>query len=294
LETVVLESLSITTDDGQTLSARHYCPQGVPVQRAVIIATALGVPQSFYQRYAQWLAQQGCVVVTFDWRGMYDSAPSSLRGYRAKLSDWALHDAPAVMNAVAQRHPDLPISWFGHSMGGILYGLMPPHPRVDHVVTLGSGSGYNAHLARPLRYVIRVFWHVMVPLSVARHGYFAGSRMKAVGDLPRGVVAQWKRWSQHPDFVLSDGEHARKAYASVTQPITAVMIDDDVFASHEGVRAQHAHYRNAPLTHVLVRPRDHGVRAIGHFNYFHARTGARAWALSRAWLGLPGHPTEAR
>jgi len=283
---IALESLTITTDDGQHLAVQHYRPQGVPVRRAVIIATALGVPQSFYQRYAVWLVEQGCVVYTFDWRGMGRSAPASLLGYRARLSDWALHDAPAVMNAVAQRHPELPISWFGHSMGGILYGLMPQHPRIDHVTTLASGSGYGAHLARPLRYVISVFWHVMVPLSVARHGYFAGRRLKAVGDVPRGVVAQWKRWSQHPDFVLSDGEHARQAYARVTQPITAVMIDDDVFASHEGVRAQHAHYRNAPVTHVLVKPKDHGVRAIGHFNFFHARTGPKVWGLSREWLGL--------
>ncbi len=64
------------------------------------------------------------------------------------------------------------------------------------------------------------------------------------------------------------------------------MIDDDVFASHEGVRAQHAHYRNAPVTHVLVKPEDHGVRAIGHFNFFHARTGPKVWGLSREWLGL--------
>jgi predicted alpha/beta hydrolase len=291
-----LESLTLITDDGQPLAARAFKPSGgVLASRAVIIATALGVPQSFYERYARWLVQQGCVVYTFDWRGMGQSAPASLRGYRAKLSDWALHDAPAVMAAVAQRHPELPISWFGHSMGGILYGLMPQHPRIDQVVTLGSGSGYNAHLGRPLRYVIHAFWHVLVPLSVARHGYFAGSRIKAVGDVPRGVIAQWKRWSQHPDFVLSESEHARRAYAQVRVPITAVMVDDDVYASHEGVLAQHAHYRHAPVTQVLLKPREHGVRAIGHFNFFHARTGPRVWALSRAWLGLPDQvvPTTA-
>lgn len=281
-----MEFLSITTDDGQTLAVQQFWPQGVPVRRAVIIATALGVSQSFYQRYALWLADQGCVVYTFDWRGMGLSAPASLRGYRAQLSDWALHDAPAVMNTVAQRHPSLGISWFGHSMGGILYGLMPRQSRIDHVVTLGSGSGYRAHLARPWRYLIGVFWHVVVPLSVARHGYFAGRRINAVGDLPRGVVAQWKRWSQHPDFVLSDGEHARQAYDQVTQAITAVMIDDDELASHEGVRAQHAHYRHAPIAHVLLKPRDHGLTAMGHFNFFHSKSGPRVWALSRAWLGL--------
>jgi predicted alpha/beta hydrolase len=48
--------------------------------------------------------------------------------------------------------------------------------------------------------VIGAFWHVIVPLSVARHGYFAGRRIRAVDDLPHGVVAQWKRWCSHPDL----------------------------------------------------------------------------------------------
>ncbi|MBP8191605.1 MAG: alpha/beta hydrolase, partial [Aquabacterium sp.] len=76
--------------------------------RAVILAPALGVPQTFYKRYAQWLADQACVVYTFDWRGMGQSAPTSLKGYRAKLTDWAQLDAPALMNAVADAHPGLP------------------------------------------------------------------------------------------------------------------------------------------------------------------------------------------
>lgn len=282
-----MESLNILTDDGHTLAARCYRPAGgVEARRSVIIACALGVPQTFYDDYAKWLVQQGCVVYTFDWRGMGLSAPSKLRGYRAKLVDWALHDAPALMNFVAQRHPDLPISWFGHSMGGILFGMMPQHPRIDHVVTLGSGSGYSAYLAKPLRYVIAGFWHVLVPLSVARHGYFAGARFNAVGDLPRGVIAQWKRWSTHPDFVISEGPQVRQAYANVKLPITAVVFTDDEMASRKGVRAMHSYYTGTKVTHLEIRPQDHGLRRVGHFHFFHAKTGPRGWVMSLPWLGL--------
>lgn len=145
-----MEALHILTDDGHMLAGRCFRPHGgVHVRRAVIIACALGVPQTFYERYASWLVQHGCVVYTFDWRGMAQSAPPSLVGYKARLVDWARHDAPAVMELVAQRHPGLPITWFGHSMGGILFGMMPQHPRIDRVATLGSGSGYREHVARP-------------------------------------------------------------------------------------------------------------------------------------------------
>ena len=154
-----MEHLTLHTDDGHTLAARCYRPAdaSVALQRVVIIGPALGVPQSFYERYARWLSAHGCVVYTVDWRGMGASAPADLRRYRAKLIDWPVHDAPAIMRCAVSRHPDLPISWFGHSMGGILYGLMPQLPQIDHVVTLGSGSGHVSQLARPLRYGMLLF-----------------------------------------------------------------------------------------------------------------------------------------
>jgi predicted alpha/beta hydrolase len=281
-----MESFQLLTDDGHTLAARCYRPHGVAVRRVVILASALGVPQVFYERYAAWLVQQGCVVYTFDWRGIAESAPAHLRHYRARLMDWAQHDAPAIMALAAQRHPELPISWFGHSMGGILWGAMPQHPQIDRVVTLGSGSGYKAHLARPLRYVIGAFWHVLVPLSVARHGYYAGQRLRAVGDLPRGIVAQWKRWCASPDFVMSEGPAVRQAYAAVRLPITAVLFTDDNMASAAGIRAVHQHYTGTHVNYVTLRPQDLGLRAVGHFHFFHARTGAHGWRASLPWLGL--------
>lgn len=286
-----MQSLTIQTSDGQSIVATRYDPgqrdgrAGRPAARAVILAPALGVPQTFYKRYAQWLADQACVVYTFDWRGMGQSAPTSLKGYRAKLTDWAQLDAPALMTAVADAHPGLPLSWFGHSMGGILYGLMPPHPAIDRVVTLGSGSGYTQHLAKPLRYSMGFFWNVMVPVSVRMNGYFAGRRLRAVGDLPRGVVAQWRRWCKHPDFIVSEGDHVREAYARVKTPITVVMVADDGLASREGVRAVHSHYTQADLRWVTLKPRELGVKAIGHFHFFHPKAGPRVWSVSLPWLG---------
>lgn len=282
-----MESFKVLTEDGHSLAVRCFRPHGVPVvRRVVILACALGVPQRFYERYAVWLVQQGCVVYTFDWRGIAESAPADLRHYRAKLIDWARHDAPAIMDLAARRHAGLPISWFGHSMGGILFGAMPQHPAIDHVVTLGSGSGYKAHVARPLRYVIGAFWHVIVPLSVARHGYYAGQRLRAVGDLPRGVVAQWKRWCVSPDFVMSEGPAVREAYARVRLPITAVLFTDDTMASAEGIRAVHAPYTGTQVSYLTLRPQDLGLRAVGHFHFFHPRTGPHGWRASLPWLGL--------
>jgi len=279
-----MDTLTLHTADGHTLAARCFQPVGGVVNRVVVIATALGVPQMFYWDHARWLTQHGCAVITFDWRGMGLSAPKVLRGYRADLLDWAERDAPAVMAEAARRFPGVPISWFGHSMGGILFGAMPPHSAVDRVVTIAAGHGHRDWLARPLRYYVGLLWHVAMPWSIRRHGYFAGRRLRAVGDMPAGVALQWRRWALHPDFVVSHSAQVREAYASVRTPMTVVMLTDDTLATGDGVRRHHAHYTQAPQTHVRLRPRDHGVHRVGHFDFFRASCSQALWPQALHWL----------
>lgn len=288
-----MESLTLHARDGQRLAARLFLPESLPgsgeVCRVVVIATALGVPQMFYWDHARWLTQHGLAVYTFDFRGMGLSAPGSLKGYQADLLDWAQRDAPAVLDEAARRFPGVPVSWFGHSMGGILFGAIPPHPSVDRVVTLGSGHGHRHWLAKPLRYYVGLLWHVVMPLSIARHGYFAGRRLNAVGDLPAGVALQWRRWAMHRDFVVSHSVAIRQAYAAVTVPMTVVMLTDDELATNDGVRRHHSHYTHAPQTHVRLRPREHGVNRIGHFDFFRADRARAVWPLALGWLCPESH-----
>ena len=131
-----------------------------------------------------------------------------------------------------------------------------------------------------------LIWHVIVPLSVARHGYFAGKRIKAVGDLPRGIVAQWKRWCASPDFCCVEGPHVREAYAAVRQPITAVLFTDDKMAHRRGVEAIHRLYTGTSVRHLNLHPKDVGAASVGHFDFFHTRTGPKGWAHSLGWLGV--------
>jgi predicted alpha/beta hydrolase len=279
-----MDTLTLHTADGHTLAARCFTPEG-EVRRVVVIATALGVPQMFYWDHARWLAEHGYAVITFDWRGMGLSAPQTLKGYRADLLDWAQRDAPAVLAEATRRFPGVPITWFGHSMGGILFGAIPPHTVVDRVVTMAAGHGHRDLLARPLRYYVGLMWNVLMPWSIKRHGYFAGRRYNVVGDMPAGVALQWRRWAQHPDYMVSDSPQLRQAYAEVRTPMTVVMVNDDQLATNEGVRRLHAHYTQAPQMHVRLSPREHGVRRLGHFDFFRAARGKTMWPLALDWLG---------
>ena len=127
-----------------------------------------------------------------------------------------------------------------------------------------------------------VFWHVIVPLSVARHGYFAGRRIRTVDSLPRGVVAQWKRWCSHPDFVVSEGEAVRQNLCQREAAHHGVVSTDDTMASPRGVKAMHSHYTGTQVDLRGLAARAARLRAVGHFR---PSRPAQRMGMSLPWLG---------
>ena len=76
-------AIALSADHGAVaLSGRYHAPCGA-VKGTVLIAGAMGVKQDYYAEFAQWLAAQGYVALSFDYRGMGESLPAgrSLRGF---------------------------------------------------------------------------------------------------------------------------------------------------------------------------------------------------------------------
>jgi predicted alpha/beta hydrolase len=273
------EDLTVHAADGTALAARLYPAVGRP-RGAVLTVPAMGVPQSFYGDFAAWLAGRGFVAVTFDYRGMGRSRTTPLRGLRADVLTWAEQDTAAVLRAIEHRAPGLPITWIGHSLGGQIIPFVRDRGAVEKIITIATGSGWWRANAAPLRRKVWVFWWLAVPLATPLFGYFPGKRLGMVGDLPRGVVMQWRRWCLQRDYAVGDGEHVRALYANVTTPITSYSFTDDEMMSEASISSIHAFYTGAPRTMHRLAPEDIGLRRIGHFGFFRRELRARLWESS--------------
>jgi len=287
-----MEAITFAADDGAvTLSGCHHAPAGEP-KAAVLIAAAMGVQQDYYAAFAQWLAQQGYAALTFDYRGSGASLPPgrSLRGFRADLFDWA-RDTDAAIDALLVRHPGAPLVLVGHSLGAQLPGLLRHRDRIAGLVSVAAGSGYWRDNAPRLKRVVLWFWHVLVPLGVAIAGYFPGRRLGKVGDLPRGVVLQWRRWCLHPRYhVGAEGDAVRACFAGARFPIVALSITDDEMMTERGTRVLIDCYENAPRELQRIAPADVGVPRIGHFGLFRRQFEATLWPRVERLLAGFGPP----
>ncbi len=182
--------------DGYALGASLWRHVGAPRagRPVVIINAATSVRRRYYARFAAYLFRSGFDVVTYDYRGIGDSRPPSLRGFAASWIDWGRLDCEAVLQHVGRTHPGQPVYVAAHSIGGFVLGFAPSNHVVRRVFTMGSQIAYwRDHPAR-LRPKLFAKWHVVMPLVTKLWGYFPGKRLRWLEDTPRGVVRDWRRF----------------------------------------------------------------------------------------------------
>lgn len=105
----------------------------------------------------------------------------------------------------------------------------PAHRR--HMLCVASGSGYWRDNAPPTRRKILLWWYGIAPLLTALHGCLPGRRLGLVGDLPAGVLWQWRQWCLHPNYGIGVvGEPLRPAAALSAACLFDRRRRDDVLA----------------------------------------------------------------
>jgi predicted alpha/beta hydrolase len=236
----------------------------------LLIAGAMGARSDFYAPYARYLAENGIHVHTFDYP------------FEGDLDTWAQYLDARLVEA-RDAAPDLPLLYVGHSLGGQLLGVLPHACDVKAAITVTAGSGwYGFNDRMPIR--VRLFWFLFVPLLTPLFGYFPGKRLRMVGDLPRGVAWQWRRWCMHPDYLLAEDESRRALFDRIRIPMRGYSFEDDHIVTKRAIDHLHAFYRSAAVERRHVAPADIAARHLGHFGFFSERSRDTLWDESLRWL----------
>lgn len=267
--------ITLKADDGTALGA---AVRGNG-ERAVLIMPATGVPQSYYAKYAAYLAERGFTVLTFDYRGIGRSRNGDLRHSSARMRDWALLDAAAAWRFLGAG-PKLVV---GHSFGGQALGLLPEPRSIAAALLVGSQSGYWRNWPALGRAWMWPTTHIALPAVTKLLGYFPGSRLGFGEDLPPGVAIEWASWCRHPRYLVG-ALGVENAYAQVQARMRAYAISDDPFAPLRAVNALAELYPAARWETRRLAPQEVGVADIGHFGFFRERFRASLWRESADWL----------
>jgi len=256
-------------DDGWALHLEVFSPPvGVEPLGAVLAIPAMMVDRRSLERprgrgLASHLAARGFAVHTLDLRGHGLSAPTAEQGGDWSYDDLVGRDIPAAIREVRRRHPALPLTLLGHSLGGhgaaAALGALGAGP-VDALVTLGANVWTRALEPDPWIWARkRAVIAAMAGITRAT-GYLPTRRLglgsddearRYVLDLARFVRGEW---------TSADGRHDYLAgLARLTCPVLALTASGDRLAC----RAPSARAFAARMTSAEVRFVEVGRAAWG-------------------------------
>src|SRR5690606_11851647 len=215
--------------DGFRLAATLYLPRRTR-RAAVLISSATAVPRKIYRGFASHLAGRGAVVLTFDYRGVGDSRPKSLVGFKASMADWAAFDMTGAVAWMRQRYGEWPLGFVGHSFGGQGLGLLPNNAEIARALLVAAQAGYWRLMTPPESYRVYAFMN-FVGAPLARMLGYAPGFMGIGEDLPRGVFLQWTAWVRSKNYMFDDPDLPALAnFASFRGAMRAYTFTDDPWA----------------------------------------------------------------
>jgi len=282
---VAERDLTVAAFDGLPLAATLFEPPSPT--RAVIVSAATASPRGFYRAFATWLSAMGAAVLTYDYRGC-GGTPAELRRSNARMRDWGTLDFPGTVAWMRERYPQLPLQMVGHSFGGHALLMAPNAAEVERAVLVASQSGYWRLTAPGERLKVWTLLNVFAPVSMAVQGYVPGSKLGLGEDLARGVMQDWRRWCNLPEYFYDDPtmERVLASAGPYTAPTLMVRLADDAWATAEAMGSLAKRYTQAPVECRTLDPQAFGLGPVGHMGYFRSRNGAALWPVAAAHLGL--------
>lgn len=275
------EEYTIGCEDGVKLAARRFEASGD--KGVVIIAPALGVKQSFYGRFAQFLADSGYTAISFDYRGTGGSRHQNEADIA--LQEWGSKDLESVI--VYALKAGLPVTVVGHSIGGQLIGLAPSGRKLSGSLLIAASAPYWRRWKGTQKLKMCFAVHVLFPLVTSLKSRFSAATFGLGNqDLPSGCVRTWAKWMTKPDYFLDPSFGLRQdAFAAIGHDMVFWGFSDDDLAPKENIEHLMRFYPNAVSQIDSLSPASAGVKSIGHTGFFRDQCRDNLWQQAVASIG---------
>ncbi|MFN8354846.1 MAG: alpha/beta fold hydrolase [Spirosomataceae bacterium] len=266
-----METIAINSD----LTGKVYRSTTLS-SKVVLICSATGVKQQYYEAFSIWLSTQGYTAITFDYQGFGLSLNGSINASKVTALQTGQHDLETVIQYIQREFRPQHLFLIGHSIGGQIIGLPASAPDISGVLLVAAQSGYWR--LWPLRSQPRMWltWHVLMPLLVRLFGYFPGNFFN-MENLPKGFALEWAKWCRSPRYLFDHVPHATESFARIKTRLVSYSFSDDNYAPQAAVDWLTQQYTNAIVTRKHLRLQEVGLTKIGHFGIFREKCADSLW-----------------
>lgn len=273
-----MKAFKIQTPLNYSIAVQEY-PSKKPSQKFVIIASATGVKQKYYSNFSEFLTENGFTVFTFDYGGIGDSLPTSLKKFNTTASNWAKNDFESVIQHVHSTNPNCELFLITHSIGGQLLGIVPSNHLFKGIITVASQSGSYNHWKGIDKLMMLTFWHLYIPISLKVFNYLSIKKLIDMENLPKGVAKEWASWCKNKNYHFDFIENCQENYNQITCDLISYSSEKVFFAPTKAVDWLSEKFNNASVTRNHLLDKDFDNLPIRHFGFFKKKFKNSIWKL---------------
>lgn len=273
-------TIEIRTKDGSKIFGTVFNPKKKNGY-TIVVGSAIGVSKEFYFFFASFFKKLGYTVITFDYRGIGQSAPLHLKGFEANMHQWATQDLDAVLLYARNNYPDKEIIYVGHCISGEIIGLAQASQYISKMILVSSSLSHKR--LRPLKDRIRMsIIKLFIPVLNKLLGYYPARLFKKFTDIPKGVMYQWSEWSSSTNGLFDTFPESN--YQKLEIPILVYTFKDDWYCRPDAVKELLDRFDKADLSWHHINPKTLGIKKVGHIGFFHLSMRRTLWTELSEWL----------
>jgi predicted alpha/beta hydrolase len=275
-----MQTITIKAADGYLLSALFSKPVGDSIGN-IILSSATGIRKEFYINFTRFLVQNGYSVLLYDYRGIGQSAPESLKACTAHMHEWGTLDMNAVLDFMVNEKGATDIIWVGHSVGAQMVGFVRHQQHIRKVIAISAAFGYWKYFPASVKWKIWGLWFFIGPLMVWIFGYGA---MKKIGwgeNLPRNMMKEWREWCLSKSYftgALQKKIGSDKFYG-FTVPITSLYMSDDELANDTTAPMMMDFFPDSPSEVYKLLVEKYTACKVGHTGIFRKKFQNSLWPI---------------
>lgn len=263
-----MKRIDILTEDHYSLAAHLFEPQ-ISNQKVLLINSATGVKQQIYFSVAQFFADHGFTVITYDYRGIGLSKPHKMRGFEASMRVWGTTDYQALTDYIKSNFEDYKKYCLGHSVGALILGMNPDSEIFEEFIFVGTQNAFVGNLRLKTKIEAYLGFGIVQPLFTVLLGYFPASWFGLGESLPSGSAFDWRILILNKKSTNNLLEKSADFSKKLKQKVLVIWAEDDAWLTEKGVKSLLENtYANLRPTYRHIYTSESEKGEIGHVNFF--------------------------
>lgn len=263
-----MKRIDILTEDHYSLAAHLFEPQ-ISNQKVLLINSATGVKQQIYFSVAQFFADHGFTVITYDYRGIGLSKPHKMRGFEASMRVWGTTDYKALTDYIKSNFEDYKKYCLGHSVGALILGMNPDSEIFEEFIFVGTQNAFVGNLRLKTKIEAYLGFGIVQPLFTVLLGYFPASWFGLGESLPSGSAFDWRILILNKKSTNNLLEKSADFSKKLRQKVLVIWAEDDAWLTEKGVKSLLENtYANLRPTYRHIYTSESEKGEIGHVNFF--------------------------